>query len=147
MYCIYSFLFENLCFRVLRDATHLWYNVFKKPQHPGCRFLIFCWNRSLSFAFCLVANQPHDAGTNTSPALQPFLFCKIDNREDTNIHEAIACKYFSNNICTVVEERHHGYFCFGYLSSSTHFDLVKRSGLSFCGHDRDSHAGNCTGLF
>ena len=36
-------------------------------------------------------------------------FCKIDTREDANIHKAISCKYPSNNICTVVGEWHHGY--------------------------------------
>ena len=33
-----------------------------------------------------------------------FCFVKTDTREDANIHKAIACKYLSNNICTVVEE-------------------------------------------
>ena len=59
-----------------------------------------------------------------SPALHPVLVCRIDTREDANIHSAIARKYLSNCICTVVEERHHGYFCLGYFFSSTHFDLV-----------------------
>ena len=36
---------------------------------------------------------------------------RIDIREDANTHKAIACKYVSNSVCTVVEECHHGYFC------------------------------------
>ena len=60
---------------------------------------------------------------------------------------------FSNNICTVVEEWHHGYFCLGYFFSSTHFDLVTLRAqnvwwlwvLVFA-HDRYSHAENCIGL-
>ena len=56
----------------------------------------------------------------------PFLFCKIDTRELANIHKAIACKYPSNNICTVVGEWHQGFFCLQDFFSSTRFDLVTR---------------------
>ena len=49
----------------------------------------------------------------------------MDTREDAHIHKTIACKYLSNNICTVVKEWHHGYLCLGNFSSSTHYDLVK----------------------
>ena len=70
------------------------------------------------------------------------------------MHKAISYKYFSNSICTVVEERHHSYCCLGYFSSSAHFDLVSlmaqkvwwHSGSVFVVHDRHSHARNCTGL-
>ena len=102
----------------------------------------------------MVVHQTYAAGTNTYPRLcSPFLFCKIDIREDANIHKAIACKYLSNNVCTVVEEWQHGFFCLGCFFSSTHFDLVTRMaqkvwrhrGLVFV-HDRYSHAGNCIGL-
>ena len=54
----------------------------------------------------------------------PFLFCEFDTREDANIHQAIACKYPSNNVCTVVEEWIHGYFRLGCFSSLIHFDHV-----------------------
>ena len=63
---------------------------------------------ALFSAFCLVVREP----------------CDADIREDANIHKAISCKYLSNDICTVVEEWHHGYFCLGYFFSSTPFDLV-----------------------
>ena len=86
-------------------------------------------------------------------ALQPVLLCRIDTRLDANIRKAIACKYFSNNICTVVEEWNHDYFCLGYLSSPTHFDLVIRLArkawrqcVLVLAHDRYSHARNCIGL-
>ena len=46
----------------------------------------------------------------------PFLFYRIDT-VDANVHKAIACKYPSNSICTVVEEWHHGSFCLGYFFS------------------------------
>ena len=47
---------------------------------------------------------------------------------------------FSNNICTVVGEWHHGYFCLAYFFSSTHFYLVswiaqkvwRHCGVGFC---------------
>ena len=42
-----------------------------------------------------------------------------------NVHKSIAYKYLSNNVCTIVEEWIHGYFCLGYFSSSTHSDLVR----------------------
>ena len=85
-----------------------------QPLHYCRRFLFFCGNSSLSLIFCLVVHQPDDAGTNTYPWLHTqFLFCKIDIWEDANTHKAIACKYLSNNICTVVEEWQHGYFCLG----------------------------------
>ena len=83
----------------------------------------------------------------------PFHVRRIGTRADANIHKAIACKYSSNNICTVVEECQHGYFCLGYFSSSTHFDLVMRLAqkawrqcvLVFA-HDLGSRGGNCNGL-
>ena len=82
-----------------------------------------------------------------------FCFETMDTRKDANIHKAIACKYLSNDICTVVEEWHHGYFCLGYFFSSTHFDFVTlmaqkvwRLGVLVFAHDRYSHARNCIGL-
>ena len=124
------------------------------PQHVCRCFLFFCVNSGLYLAFCLVVLQPFDAGTNTYPGLySPFLFCGVDTREDANIHKAIACKYLSNNICTVVGEWHHGYFRLGYLSSSTHFDLVSlmarklwRQCVLVFAHDLGFRGGNCTGL-
>ena len=101
-------------------------------------------------AFCLVVRQPCYVGTSTYHRLHiPFLFCKIDIREDANIHKTFACRNLSNNICTVVEEWHHGYFCLGYFFSSTHFDLVslmaqkvwRLSGVVLL-HDRCSHVRN-----
>ena len=61
---------------------------------------------------------------------------------------AIACKYLSCNIRTVVGEWRHGYFRLGYFSSPTHFDLVSKMArkvwrhcvLVFA-HGRYSHAG------
>ena len=53
-----------------------------------------------------------------------FFFVQFGTRGGASIHKAIACKYFSNRICTVVEEWQRGYFCLGYIFSSTHFDLV-----------------------
>ena len=95
----------------------------------------------------MVLHQPNDAGTNTYPLCNPFLFCRIDAREDANTHKAIACKHLSNNICTVVVEWHQGYF------SSTHFELVTlmaqkvwRLWVLVSAHDRHSHAGNYIGL-
>ena len=87
-----------------------------------------------------------------SPALHPVsVFTEIDTREDGNIHKAISCKFLSNNICTVVEEWHHDYFCLGYFFSSTHFELVTlkaqkvwRQCVLVFAHDRYSHAGSCT---
>ena len=114
--------------------------------------LLSCSN--LSLVFCLVVHQPYDAGKNALPRLcNPFLFCKIDTREDANIHKAIACQCLSKNICTFVGEWTHDYFCLGYFSSSTHFYLVKRMARKVwrhcglvVGHARYSHAGNCIGI-
>ena len=123
----------------------------QRPQHFCRRFLFLCGNDSSFSAFCLVVRQPFDAGTNTCPRLYiPFLFCKIDIREDANIHKANSCKYLSNRICTAVDEWHHGYFCLRYFFSSAHFDLVSlmaqkvwRLSASVLVHDRYPHAGNC----
>ena len=145
---------RNQHIRVLRDASLLWYNFHSSHRILVVAFSSFVGMVALFWFFCLVVRQPYDAGKYTYPRhCNPFQFCRIDIREDANIHKAIACKYFSYNICTVVEEWRHGYFCLGYFSSSTHFDLVKRMarkvwrhcGLVF-GHDRHSHAGNCNGL-
>ena len=125
---------------------------FSQQRQHFCRRLLFlCGNGSLSLAFCLVVHQLYDAGTNTCHRLcNPFLFCKIDTREDANTHKANSCKYLSNNICTVIEESHQGSICLGYFFSSTHFDLVTqraqmvwRLSVSVFVHDRYSHAGNC----
>ena len=82
-----------------------------------------------------------------------FIFKRIGTRADANIHKTFACKYLSNNICTVVEEWTNGYFCLGYFSSSTHFDLVirltqkvwRQCVLVFA-HDLGLRGGNCNGL-
>ena len=87
----------------------------------------------------------HALGT-PSPWPCRFSFVKLIARMP--IHTAIACKYPSNNICTVVEEWHQGYFCLQYFFSSTNFDLMRRTARKVwrhCGlvlvHDRQSHAG------
>ena len=145
---------RNQCIRVLRDATHLRYNF-----HTGHSIIVFAFSSFVGIVaflwlFCFVVRQ-HDAETSTYPRLcSPFLLCKIDTREGANIHKAIACKYLSNNICTVVGERYQDYFCLGYFLSPTHFDLVslmaqkvwRHSGSVFVVHARYSHARNCIGL-
>ena len=145
---------RNQCFRVLRDATQLWYNF-----HNSHSILVVAFSSSVGIvAFLwlfvwLFVNLMLREQTLIPGFASRFCFVRIDTREDANIHKAIACKYLLNNICTVVEEWHHGYFCLGYFSSPTHFDLVTRMarkvwrhcGLVF-GHDRYSHAGNCIGL-
>ena len=81
----------------------------------------------------------------------PFHFYKLALGPGANIHKTFAFKYPSNNICTVVEDNGpDGYFCLGYFSSSTHFDLVMhlaqktwRQCVLVFAHDRYSHAGNC----
>ena len=89
-----------------------------------------------------------------SPDLPPvFLFHEIGTRADANIHKAFACRYPSNNICTVVEEWIHGYFCLGCFSSLTHFYLVNglalkvwRQCVLIFAHDLGSRGGNYNGL-
>ena len=71
---------------------------------------------SLSAFYCVV-HQPCNAETDT--CLQPynlFHFLRIGTWADAKIHKAFACRYFSDNIGTVVEEWTHGYFCLGYLA-------------------------------
>ena len=145
---------RNQCFRVLREATQLWYNF-----HNSHSILVVAFSSSVGIvAFLwlfvwLFVNLMLREQTLIPGFASRFCFVKIDTREDANIHKAIACKCLLNNICTVVEEWHHGCFCLGYFSSPTHFDLVTRvarkvwrhCGLVF-GHDRHSHAGNCIGL-
>ena len=59
----------------------------------------------------------------------------------------------SNDICAVVEEWTQGYFCLGYFSSSTHFNLVKglarkvwRQCVLASAHGHGFRGGNCIGL-
>ena len=101
----------------------------------------------------LVVHQPcNETDTGLQP-YNPFHFYRIGTRADAKIHKAIACRYLSNNICTVVEEWTHGFFCLGYFSSSTHLDLVIRLAqkawrqcvLVFA-HDPGYRGGNCIGL-
>ena len=84
---------------------------------------------SLSFLFgvallglfiWLFINRLMRKQTLVSSLNNPFHFYRIGTRSDANIHKAFACRYLSNNICTVVEEWTHGHFCLGYFSSSTH---------------------------
>ena len=82
-----------------------------------------------------------------------FILYRIGTRAEANVHKTFAYKYLSNNICTVVEEWTHGYFCLGYFSSLTHFDLVIRLAqkawrqcvLVFL-HDLGFRDGNCIGV-
>ena len=91
--------------------------------------------------------------TLVSSLKNPIHYDRIGTRADAIIHKAFACRYLSNNICTVVEEWTHGYFCLGYFSSSTHFDLVVRLAqkawrhcdLVFV-HELGFRGGNCNGL-
>ena len=57
-------------------------------QHFYRRFLFFCGNSSLSLGFFVrFVHQSYDAETNIYHRIcTPFLFCKIDTREDANIH-------------------------------------------------------------
>ena len=129
--------------------------ILVQVSHYCRRFLFFSGNSSLSLASCLVVRQPYDEETDIClQPYNPFHFYIIGTQAGANIHKAFACRYLSKNICTVVEEWwHHSYFCLGYFSSSTHFDLVRRMArkvwrqcvLVFA-HDRYSHAGNCIGL-
>ena len=83
------------------------------------------WDVALFSAFHLVVHQPRNAETDTClQPYNPFHFYRIGTRADANIHNSFACKFPSNNICTVVEGWTHGYLCLGYFSSSTHFNLA-----------------------
>ena len=115
---------RNQCFRVLRDATQLWYNfhtilviAFSSFVRIIAFLRIFVW----LFINLVLREQTHISGFAAR-----FMFCRIGTRADANIHMAIAYRYLSNSICTVVGEWHHGYFCLGYFSSSTHFVLVTK---------------------
>ena len=90
-----------------------------------------------------------------SPDLQPvFVFIKLalgwmpmfTRRSRAGTVQIISAPLSKNG--TMVT-----YFCRGYFFSSTHFDLVRRMArkvwwhcVLVFGHDRYSHAGNCTGL-
>ena len=98
----------------------------QEPQHSCHRFLFIFGSGSLS-VFQLVVHQPLNAETRTClQPHKPFNFQRIGTRADANIHKTFARKYLSIDICTVVEEWTHGYFCLGYFMSSTHFDIVIR---------------------
>ena len=103
-------------------------------------------------AFYLVVHQPCNAETNAClQPYNPFHFYKIGTRADANIHKAIACRYLSNLICTVVGEWTHDYFCLGYFDTRRPVDTVGSEGVAAlcsgsCARDRYCHAGNCTGL-
>ena len=135
-------------------AFFLMGNTFsQEPQHSCPRFLVFLGTSSFS-AFHLVVHRPCNAATDTCrQPYNPFHFERIGTRADAHIHKAFAYKYLSDNICTVVAEWTHGYFCLGYFFSSTRFDPVTRLAqkelrqcvLVFV-HDLGFRAGNCTGL-
>ena len=117
------------------------------------RFHFFLGSTFFGFAWLFINLVNAETDTGLQPYEQ-FHFYGISTRTNASVHMTFAYKYLSNDICTIVEEWTHRYFCLGYFFSSTHFDLVTRVArkvwrqcvLVFVVHDRHSHAGNCSGL-
>ena len=144
---------RNECIRVLSYTTPLWY-AFRDSHNAFVFTFSSFWEVAFVSAFCFVAHQFCYEETNTClPPYNPFLFHRIGTRADANIHKEFACRYPSNNICTVVEQWIHGYLCLGCFSSPTHFYFVKglaRKVIRQCvlvfAHDLGLRGGNCNGL-
>ena len=91
----------------------------QQPQHSCRRFLFFLGCCSFSASY-LVVHQPCNAETDTClQPYNPFHFYRVGTLADAFTHKAFACRYFSNNICTVVEEWTHGYLSLGYFFHDT----------------------------
>ena len=118
---------RNECSWILWYTTQLWYT-FHSSYSMLVVALSFLWQWSLFFGFLFSCSSTSWCGNkHLSPVLHPDSFFKrLGTRADANIHKTFARRSSSNNICTVVEQWNHGYFCLGRFSSSTHFDLVVR---------------------
>ena len=118
---------RNECSWILWYTTQLWYT-FHCSYSMLVVALSFLWQWSLFFGFLFGCSSNSWCGNkHLSPVLHPDSFFKrLGTRAGANIHKMFARKSSSNNICTVVEQWNHGYFCLGRFSSSTHFDLVAR---------------------
>ena len=124
------FMFFNKIPTLASGTSLLSFSLFMGTFHNSYSILVIAfssfWQVALFLAFYLVVHQPCNAETGTClQPYNPFHVKRIGTRADANIHKTFACRYLSNNICTVVEVWHHGYFCLGYFSASTHFYLVK----------------------
>ena len=145
-----SFFSEVLAARSLARRNPVKVQFSQELQHPWSSLFPF-WELFLGFflgwsSTLLCANR-------ISPALPPDSVYRIDIRVDANIQKVISYKYFSNSICTVVEEFCQSDFCFWRSFFLTCFYLVslmdqrvERLSVSVLVHDHCSHAGNCTGL-
>ena len=117
---------RNHCIWILWYTTQLWYTIYNSHSILVVAVSFF-WEVFFFFCFFwLFINRVMRKQTLVSSLRTRFTFYRIGIRADANIHNAFACRYLSNNICTVVEEWTHGNFCLGYFSSSTHNDLVIR---------------------
>ena len=81
--------------------------------------------------FVWLFTKPHDAGTyiHLSGFATRFCFVKLTLGRMQIFRKRWRANAFSNYICRVVKEWHHGYFRHGYFFSSTHFDLVTSRAL------------------
>ena len=118
---------RNQCFRVFRDATQLWYYFHNSHSILVVAFSSFVGVVAFLWLFVwLLVNLMMREQTLIPGFATRFCFVKLTLGRMPMFKRRLSASTFSNNICTVVEEWHHGYFCLGYFSSSTHFDLVVR---------------------
>ena len=142
------------CFRVLRDATQLWYNFHNSHSILVVAFSSFMGIVAFLWLFIrLFINLVKRKKTLASSLTTRFIFIEIDTREDANTHKPIACKYLSINICTVVEEWTM-VTCASDTSLPRHTSTlvslmaqkVWRQCVLFWAHELGSRGGNRNGL-
>ena len=136
---------RNNYIRVLLDTTQLWY-----AFHDSHNAFVFTFSSVGEVAFF----QPHVLlfinfvmkKTNTClPPYNPFLFYRIDFREDANTHKAISCRLSTNgSMVTFASDASRP----RHTSTSWKGWLGRCGGSVFCflWHDLGLRGGHCTGL-
>ena len=118
---------RNQCFRVLRDATQLWYNFHNSHSilvvaFSSCVGIVaFLWMFVWLFINLVMREQ-----TLIPNFAFRFCFVKLTLGRMPIFTRRSRASTFQIISARFVGEWHHGYFCLGYFFSSTHFDLVIR---------------------
>ena len=125
----------------------------QRHQHSCHRFLFFLGGSSSFWALNLVVHQPCNAeNRHLSPASQPISFLMTWHSVGRQYSQDVRVQVPLKQYLHVCRRWTYGYFCLGYFSSSTHFDLairlaqkVWRQWVLVFAHER-FRDGNCIGL-
>ena len=118
---------RNECIWILWYTTQLWYSFHNSHSILVIAFSSFCAVALSTLLIWMFINLVMRKQTLVPSFTSLFSFVvKLTLERMPLFTRRSRAKYPSNNICTVVEDWHHGCFCLGHFSPSTHLDLVIR---------------------